>query len=389
MLGLSQIPPPCLPILVPEGTVITHHERLTLSFIYPQPNKNVFDVDALDVEKFANSFGLPNPPRLRFLKSGKGRGGDKGRGEDIEDASDSEDDEEDDDEDEEVLDKKVKQKENNEKETSSSSDGSDDERRDRGVVRRAGGGHFGIQIDGADEDEDLMTVKRRNHGMEGGGGSGDDENSDGENAHLSTAARRVLEDGPVDLTSAARARARKGKLRIKEGGQGQHSKAERTVFDDEGGAMLPLEALGDRESGPVPEGGAALAAAAKKHYDKVKLQRLEADVFDRAREKQRLRDMRDKNKAKERKAAGDDDSGDDGGGVVAMLGGGSDDDDASNEAYSDLDDDSGPDDDSEPASASDDHTQNKRRKVDISVAGMATKHTTIESLEERAMRLLG
>jgi hypothetical protein len=54
-----------------------------------------------------------------------------------------------------------------------------------------------------------------------------------------------------------------------------------------------------------------------------------------------------------------------------------------------LDDDSGPDDDSEPASASDDHIQNKRRKVDISVAGMATKHTTIESLEERAMRLLG
>ncbi len=72
---------------------------MTLSFIYPQPNNTGFDVGALDVEKFANGFGLPTPPRRRFLKSGKGRGGDKGRGEDIEDASDSEDDEEDDDDD--------------------------------------------------------------------------------------------------------------------------------------------------------------------------------------------------------------------------------------------------------------------------------------------------
>jgi ATP-dependent RNA helicase DDX10/DBP4 len=178
-----------------------------------------------------------------------------------------------------------------------------------------------------------------------------------------------------------RARAKKGKLRIKTGGHGGN---ERTVFGEDGEAMAPLEALGDRNAGPVPEGGEALAAATKAHYDRVKKQRLEADVADRAREKQRLRDMRDKNKAKARKLAGDDE-----GAGVAVLGGGSDDDDASSDSGGSGRDSGGSDDsDSDSDSDSSDRPKRKRAKTDVSVAGMALKSETVESMEERAMRLL-
>jgi hypothetical protein len=187
-----------------------------------------------------------------------------------------------------------------------------------------------------------------------------------------------------------RARAKKGKLRIKAGGHGGN---DRVVFGEDGEAMAPLEALGDANAGPVPEGGEALAAAARAHYDRVRKQRLEADVADRAREKQRLRDMRDKNKAKERKLAGDDDDGS----GVAVLGEASDDDDSDSDSErsgrdrggsdDDSDSDDSDSDDSDSDSDSSDRPQ-KRAKTDVSVAGMALKSETVESMEERAMRLL-
>ena len=353
-------------------------QRAVVSYlrsIYLQPNKDVFDVDKLDVEKYANSVGLPNPPRLRFLKSQNGKATDGGS------AGDS-------DEDETQNESSSDTDENTNGDGSDEEDGSDSdgEMRDRGVVKRAGGGHFGIQIDGADEDDDLMTVKRANHGMEGDVLDSDGSDSgDNGNKHLSSAAQRVLNDGPVDLTTALRARAKKGKLRIKNGGHGAN---ERMVFDDDGAAMLPLEALGDKNAGLVPDGGSELQQLMKKHYDKVKLQRLEADVQDRQREKQRLRDMRDKNKAKERKNVGDyDDSGDEGGGVVAMLGGGSDDEYESDEGTSRSSGSNGSSDSDSDSDSGSNHK--KRRKVDVSVSGMALKDSNIESLEERAMRLLG
>ena len=81
-----------------------------------------------------------------------------------------------------------------------------------------------------------------------------------------------------------------------------------------------------RGTGPVPRGRRRFAAAAKAHYDRVKAQRLAADKADRLREKQRLRDMRDKARAKARKAAGDDHSEDDDVGGAARGGSDSDDD---------------------------------------------------------------
>ena len=363
-------------------------QRAVVSYlrsVYLQPNKDVFDVDALDVEAFANSVGLPNPPRLRFLKSQR-----------VSKAGSDDDSDEDEEKDERganetkarpassAADEDEDDASGPESSSESESSSGADETRDRGVVKRAGGGHFGIQVDGADEDDDLMTVKRADHGMDG---ASDEDLETAHHADLSVAARAALAEGPADPGAALRARAKKGKLRIKAGGHGGN---DRVVFCEDGEAMAPLEALGDANAGPVHEGGEALAAAARAHYDRVRKQRLEADVADRAREKQRLRDMRDKNKAKERKLSGDDDDG----AGVAVLGEASDDDDASSDSgrsgrdgggsRSDDDSDS---DDSDSDSDSSDRPQ-KRAKTDVSVAGMALKSETVESMEERAMRLL-
>jgi ATP-dependent RNA helicase DDX10/DBP4 len=236
----------------------------------------------------------------------------------------------------------------------------------------------------------------------------EEEEEDDKDNHqnLSAAAQHALADGPADLGEALRMRAKKGKLRIKAGGQGNMSLkgVDRTVFGDDGEAMKPLEALGQRTLAPVPDGGADLAAAAKLHYDKVRGERLIADKGDRAREKERLRSMRDKAKLKAKKAAGDDDSdGSDsegGGEMEVTLGGASD---------SDGDDDDsdsggggggrgqkrgagGGGGDSSDSSDSDSEggQQAKRAKrVDVAHAGMALlADEKIESLEERAMRLL-
>ena len=166
-------------------------QRAVVSYlrsVYLQPNKDVFDVDALDVEAFANSVGPPNPPRLRFLKSqrvSKADPDDSGEDEDEDErganetkarpASSSADEDEDD-------------ASGPESSSESESSSGADETRDRGVVKRAGGGHFGIQVDGADEDDDLMTVKRADHGMDGAS----DEDLETAHADLSVAARAAL-----------------------------------------------------------------------------------------------------------------------------------------------------------------------------------------------------
>ena len=175
----------------------------------------------------------------------------------------------------------------------------------------------------------------------------------------------------MDLAERMRQKAKKGKLRIKQGGHGAN---ERVVFGEDGEAMAPLEALGvkSRSDGPVPDGGEELAAAAKAHYDKIRAERLRADKADRLREKERLRDIRNKERTKRRKADGltqsdsDDDDGDEEAG--ARLGGAAGSDGSGSESESE-----------EPG---------KRRKVDVAVAGMATKDETVESMEERALRLL-
>ena len=196
-------------------------QRAVVSYlrsVYLQPNKDVFDVDALDVEAFANSVGLPNPPRLRFLKSQR-----------VSKAGSDDDSDEDEEKDERganetkarpassAADEDEDDASGPESSSESESSSGADETRDRGVVKRAGGGHFGIQVDGADEDDDLMTVKRADHGMDG---ASDEDLETAHHADLSVAARAALAEGPADPGAALRARAKKGKLRIKAGGHG-------------------------------------------------------------------------------------------------------------------------------------------------------------------------
>ena len=112
-----------------------------LRSIYLQPNKDVFDVNALDVEAYAHSMGLPNPPRLRFLKSqgkGAGKNGETGEDSDDSDGGGSESEEapaqgraKDDDESDES---------DGEPESESDSDEKHDKVKSVGVLKRTGGG---------------------------------------------------------------------------------------------------------------------------------------------------------------------------------------------------------------------------------------------------------
>uniref|UniRef100_A0A7S0KT76 ATP-dependent RNA helicase n=1 Tax=Micromonas pusilla TaxID=38833 RepID=A0A7S0KT76_MICPS len=356
-------------------------QRAVVSYlrsIYLQPNKDVFDVNALDVDAYAHSMGLPNPPRLRFLKSQKGAGK---NGKKEEDSDDSEGD---DSESEEAPARaeppraKARDDDDSDSDEDDSDEDDSDEEHDKtksaGVLKRVGGGHFGMKVDDADSDDDLMTVKRADHRLDDAADydddDGDDSRDDDGERHLSERAKAVLAEGPVDLAERMRQKAKKGKLRIKQGGHGAN---ERVVFGEDGEAMAPLEALGvkSRSDGPVPDGGEELAAAAKAHYDKIRAERLRADKADRLREKERLRDIRNKERVKRRKADGltqSDSDGDSDEEAGARLGGASDSDGSESESESE-----------EPG---------KRRKVDVAVAGMAAKDETVESMEERALRLL-
>ena len=184
-------------------------QRAVVSYlrsVYLQPNKDVFDVDALDVEAFANSVGLPNPPRLRFLKSQR-----------VSKAGSDDDSDEDEEKDERganetkarpassAADEDEDDASGPESSSESESSSGADETRDRGVVKRAGGGHFGIQVDGADEDDDLMTVKRADHGMDG---ASDEDLETAHHADLSV--RRARRSPKAPRTRAPRcARARR------------------------------------------------------------------------------------------------------------------------------------------------------------------------------------
>ena len=150
-----------------------------LRSIYLQPNKDVFDVNALDVEAYAHSMGLPNPPRLRFLKSqgkGAGKNGETGEDSDDSDGGGSESEEapaqgraKDDDESDES---------DGEPESESDSDEKHDKVKSVGVLKRTGGGHFGMKVADADSDDDLMTVKRADHRLRDVSDSDDSDDGD-------------------------------------------------------------------------------------------------------------------------------------------------------------------------------------------------------------------
>jgi hypothetical protein len=165
----------------------------------------------------------------------------------------------------------------------------------------------------------------------------------------------------------------KGKLRIKDSGHGANK---RVVFDEEGTSMAPLQALGVKSGiEDVSAPGESLRAAVKARYADIAAERKAADRADKGREKARLREGRLRKKLKLKNAEGSD--GDDG--LQYTLGGG---DDSSMDAS-----DSGFMSDSGDARVP---APRKSGKIDPAVAGMKANDETqtIESLEERALRML-
>ena len=219
-----------------------------------------------------------------------------------------------------------------------------------GVIQRKGGGRFGLVVEqGEDDDDDFMNVKRVDHKL---------ADSDSEDDKKYNADEKAAE--------IARKRALRGKLKIKESGHGANK---RVVFDDEGTSMAPLQALGVKSGiDGVSAPGESLRAAVKAHYAEVAAKRKEADRVDKGREKARLREGRMRKKQKLRDVEGED------GGAEVILDGGSD-------SESDLDLVS-------ESELDEREVPRKRDVVDPAVAGMRGDDEKLESLEERALRLL-
>ena len=142
--------------------------------------------------------------------------------------------------------------------------------------------------------------------------------------------------------------------------------SKRVVFDEDGTSMAPLQALGVKSGiEEVSAPGETLRAAVKARYAEVAAERKDADRVDKGREKARLREGRQRKKQKLRNAE------DEGGADVTL--GGSDSEDSLGD-FSESDDDR--------------DVPRKKNVIDPAVAGMMTADEKLESLEERALRLL-
>ena len=130
-----------------------------LRSVHLQSNKRVFDVRKLPTEEYALSLGLPQAPRIRFLKkSNKGKGLEQEE-EDEEEETDDEEEEEEDDEEEEEDDEK-EEEENEEEEE-------EDEEEEEAVEKAK---HVKFKVSDTNvlsskklkkmSDDDILTVKR-------------------------------------------------------------------------------------------------------------------------------------------------------------------------------------------------------------------------------------
>jgi ATP-dependent RNA helicase DDX10/DBP4 len=305
-----------------------------LRSVFLQPDKRTFDVTALPVEGLAASLGLPAAPRLRFLKktgtSGGGKSGKVGGGAGSKDDEEEESEEEEEEEEPEAREGKQwggRQKQE-QKEEESASEEEEEEEED--------GGDDGSSSDEEDDDHDAKrpAVPATN--------ATDDDD------FLVVAKRDVFDTQQQQLPDAAAAAAmarvaaaaagadgkqpRKKKMRIKPGAE---TAAQRTVFDDEGRAMDPLERLarsgdlgqaagGDEGEGAKAAGVRVEAETADERFALTAALLKRRDVEDKARLAAMRKQQRREKRARQRAAAEEEgDSGSDseegGGGRGAVL----------------------------------------------------------------------
>jgi len=392
-----------------------------LRSVFLQPDKRTFDVRALPVEGLAASLGLAAAPRLRFLKrqgggAGRGRkeggdasGGGEGAGDDEEEEEEEEDEEEEDEEEEEEgRERGGKQWQPQPKQQQQQ------QRQQRPPL--GGGGSSSDEEDGSDRAEDegdpkeeqqpLKGLKRRTLGTDSDDGGDDDflvvRKRD---VFATTTAAGGAADGAAAATPLddGGKQPRKKKLRIKPGAA---TVAHRTVFDDEGRAMDPLERLarsgelgggedgedgGDGEAGGAAKAAGGLrvdAATAGERFAKTAALLKRRDVEDKAR----LAAMRkqQKREKRERQRAAAEADGEDGRGAVLGSPRG----DGSDSGGDDGDGDDG-DDDDRHRSASPSPPPPEPPRPDPAYLGMArvkpsaASGAALAAIEDEALRLIG
>jgi ATP-dependent RNA helicase DDX10/DBP4 len=220
-----------------------------LRSVFLQPDKRTFDVQALPIEGLAASFGLAAAPRLRFLRRG-------GKGAGRKDGGDGE--EEDGEEETERGGKQWQPQQKQKKEEDESGGGSsedeeddeseeedDDEEQQPAPKNKDKSTRHPLKAAASneDDDDDFLVVRKRD--------VFDTQPARGDDADADANAADADDDALLAAAAATDGKQpRKKKLRIKPGAE---TAAQRTVFDDEGRAMDPLERLA--RSGELGGGG--------------------------------------------------------------------------------------------------------------------------------------
>ncbi|MEW5308593.1 MAG: hypothetical protein WDW38_000538 [Sanguina aurantia] len=344
--GKTQPVTPALQALLSKSLELKEFAQRSLTAylrsMFLQPNKAVFDVTRLPITEYAHSLGLSSAPKLRFLRKAVAGSASKATDTPAGDAPESR------------TGKATTAAQGSA--DSDAADGSDDEGngsdgegggqgRKRARVEQApdleaagsgkksggegGSSGAGRALLGSDDGEDVA-------GAEGGGGGGGDEDEDGDflvvkkrdvfrlqSGKKTAVAGDAEEESESELDEAhggghlfAAKPKKKKKQKIKVGGSGSGS---RVVFDEEGQALDPLEALaatglGIGEDGPTEDGGSGLNTVSTTAGDRFKAAAAIMAKRD-AEDKARLKDLRksmEREKKRKRKETAEDEAGQDG-----------------------------------------------------------------------------
>ena len=252
-----------------QGALTSYAKAVHLS-----PNKTVFDVRRVALDEIATSFGLANPPRLRFLK--KQQQGKRGREGVVAGAG--------------VPASHTPKQSGEEEEEWRGEGGGEEGEEGEGLAERARGAEVGFASDASDGSEDLLVVKRTERPAGGVGGSNP--------THASDEGRAGGGEGDMPIVSV-RAKHRKKRLRIRVDGSGA---GKRTVFGEDGAALSAVEGLKSNLKSKGAEEDATPYASSKEWFTHAREKMVSRDREDKAALKEALRQRRLKRKRKQKAA---------------------------------------------------------------------------------------
>ncbi|CAO3692842.1 unnamed protein product [Rhizopus stolonifer] len=233
--------------------------------IYLQKNKKVFDVNVLPAEEFAHSLGLAGAPKIKFVKKSEKKMGAPEPQEEEEEESEEEEEEEE--EEEKTVEQKTKYdrmfKRKNQDILSEHYSKLVDYEGDK------------IHVDDQDDDEEFMTIARKDHTLE----SDEEDIADAETENISKRKQKMTK-----------------KDRIKTMPRG-----EKLVFDEDGEAHALYElvseqdfkndgAVKDQIKAFIDEKGALMKTADTEDKELVKQKKLEKKIKRKERERAALRE---------------------------------------------------------------------------------------------------